>query len=86
MGEVENIGPGLTRQLIVEVPDGGKYTTACKPGMIGDGIRGDFTVTGTATRSVDTNTKLAEATAGYKRYVTSQIEHSCRRPRSSSTP
>ncbi|HVH22134.1 MAG TPA: iron uptake system protein EfeO [Pseudonocardia sp.] len=73
MGEVENIGPGLTRELIVEVPDGGSYTTACKPGMIGDGIRAPFTVTGTATRSVDQNTQLAEATAGYKRYVNSQI-------------
>ncbi|MGH3461559.1 MAG: iron uptake system protein EfeO, partial [Kribbellaceae bacterium] len=74
MGEVENIGPGLNRQLIVEVPDGGTYTTACKPGMVGDGIRAPFTVTGTAVRSVDTNTKLAEATAGYKRYVASQID------------
>jgi iron uptake system component EfeO len=74
MGEVENIGPGLTRQLIVEVPDGGSYTTACKPGMVGDGIRAPFTVTGQAQRSVDQNTQLAEATAGYKRYVASQIE------------
>jgi len=74
MGEVENIGPGITRQLIVEVPDGGAYTTACKPGMIGDGIRGQFTVTGNTQRSTDANAKLAEATAGYKRYVTSQIE------------
>jgi len=74
MGEVENIGPGLTRQLIVEVPDGGTYTTACKPGMVGDGIRAPFTVTGTAARSVDENAKLAEATAGWKRYVTSQVD------------
>ncbi|WP_214403930.1 iron uptake system protein EfeO [Pseudonocardia lacus] len=74
MGEVENIGPGLTRQLIVEVPDGGDYTTACKPGMVGDGIRAPFTVTGTATRSVDEDTRLAEATAGYQRWVNSQIE------------
>jgi iron uptake system component EfeO len=74
MGEVENIGPGLTRDLIVEVPDGGAYTTACKPGMVGDGIRAPFTVTGSATRSVDENTRLAEATAGYHRWVTSQIE------------
>lgn len=74
MGEVENIGPGITRQLIVEVPDGGPYTTACKPGMVGDGIRAPFTVTGTAARSVDQNTQLAEATAGYKRYVNSQID------------
>jgi iron uptake system component EfeO len=74
MGEVENVGPGITRQLIVEVPDGGTYTTACKPGMVGDGIRGQFTVTGNTQRSTDANAKLAEATAGYKRYVTSQIE------------
>jgi iron uptake system component EfeO len=74
MGEVENIGPGLTRELIVEVPDGGAYTTACKPGMVGDGIRSPFTVTGSATRSVDEDTRLAEATAGYHRWVTSQIE------------
>jgi len=74
MGEVENIGPGLTRDLIVEVPDGGTYTTACKPGMVGDGIRAPFTVTGSATRSVDDNTRLAEATTGYHRWVTSQIE------------
>ena len=74
LGEVENIGPGLNRQLIVEVPDGGTYTTACKPGMVGDGIRAPFTVTGAAARSIDANARLAEATAGYKRYTTSQIE------------
>jgi iron uptake system component EfeO len=74
MGEVENIGPGLTRQLIVEVPDGGTYTISCKPGMVGDGIRAPFTVTGSTARSVNTSTKLAEATAGYQRYTTSQIE------------
>ncbi len=74
MGEVENIGPGLTRRLIVEVPDGGSYETACKPGMVGDGIRSAFTVTGSAERSVDTDTRLAEASAGYARYVNSQVE------------
>ncbi|MBW0102159.1 iron uptake system protein EfeO [Pseudonocardia sp. KRD291] len=73
MGEVENIGAGLSRNLIVEVPDGGTYTTACKPGMVGDGVRAPFTVTGNAQRQVDQNTKLAEATAGYKRYVDSQV-------------
>ncbi len=39
ISEVENIGPGLTRQLVVEVPQSGKYTTACKPGMQGESIR-----------------------------------------------
>ncbi len=38
MGEVENIAPGLSRDLHVELP-AGTYETACKPGMIGKGIR-----------------------------------------------
>ncbi|PWQ89279.1 peptidase M75, partial [Enterococcus faecium] len=42
MGEVENISPGLQRKLIVQLSQPGTYQTACKPGMIGDGIRGDF--------------------------------------------
>ena len=74
MGEVENIAPGIDRRLIVEVPDSGTYTTACKPGMVGDGIRADFTITGDAQRQVDTDTRLAEATAGYARYVHSQTD------------
>jgi iron uptake system component EfeO len=45
VGEVENIGPGLTRTLTVEDVAAGTYTSACKPGMSGDGIRADFVVT-----------------------------------------
>ncbi|MDT5150129.1 MAG: iron uptake system component EfeO [Mycobacterium sp.] len=44
MGEVENVSPGLQRKLVVQLTEPGKYQTACKPGMIGDGLRGDFTV------------------------------------------
>jgi iron uptake system component EfeO len=44
VAEVENIGPAITRPLTANVP-AGKYVTACKPGMTGDGIRSDFTVT-----------------------------------------
>ncbi|MET3962581.1 iron uptake system component EfeO [Marmoricola sp. OAE513] len=43
VGEVENIGPGLSRDLMLTATPG-KYFTACKPGMIGEGIRADFTV------------------------------------------
>ncbi|WP_435831105.1 iron uptake system protein EfeO [Nocardia salmonicida] len=71
IGEVENIGPGLTRKLIVPVSDPGSYQAACKPGMIGDGIRQNFTVTGAA-QTRDQTGKLADAAAGYKRYLTSQ--------------
>nr|WP_245886181.1 iron uptake system protein EfeO [Umezawaea tangerina] len=74
LGEVENIGPGLTRRLIVEVTDAGKLQTACKPGMVGDGIRADFTVTGEGRKSVDTDQKLADATKEYQRYVNSQAD------------
>jgi iron uptake system component EfeO len=46
VGEVENIGPGLTRSMVAEVAEG-SYLTACKPGMTGDGIRAAFEVVGT---------------------------------------
>jgi iron uptake system component EfeO len=71
MGEVENIGPGLKRDLIVELPTG-KYQAVCKPGMIGDGIRGDLTVTGAAAAQVDEDAALKQATESYQRYVNSQ--------------
>lgn len=73
MGEVENVGPGLTRQLIVNLPEAGTYHTACKPGMVGDGIRAEFTVTGEAKVQTDQSGRLAEASDGYLRYVTSQV-------------
>ena len=44
VGEVENIGPGITRNLVVEAAPG-NYFTVCKPGMVGDGISAPFTVT-----------------------------------------
>ncbi len=46
LGEVENISPGLQRKLVVQLSEPGTYKTACKPGMIGDGLRADFVVTG----------------------------------------
>ncbi|MDA3624177.1 peptidase M75 family protein [Saccharopolyspora sp. WRP15-2] len=69
ISEVENIGPGLTRQLVAEVPQGGKYTAACKPGMQGDGIRSDFTVTGAAAAQ---DGAAAQAVTAYKGYVDEQ--------------
>ena len=44
VGEVENIGPGLSRELVLKAAPG-EYVAACKPGMTGDGIRQPFTVT-----------------------------------------
>ena len=45
VGEVENIGPGVSRDMIVNA-QAGTYFTVCKPGMAGDGIgKAEFTVT-----------------------------------------
>ena len=44
ISEVEDIGPGLSRTMTLKA-DPGSYITACKPGMVGDGIRATFTVT-----------------------------------------
>ena len=70
MGEVENIAPGLTRELLVELP-AGDYEATCKPGMVGDGIRNALTVTGEAAQLSEDET-LAQAGADYQRYVRSQ--------------
>jgi len=75
VGEVENIGPDLSRELVVNAP-AGSYVTACKPGMKGEGIRGDFTVTrsdqeptaGTDDAAVD------QALEGYEDYIHEQTE------------
>ncbi len=74
ISEVENIGPGLTRDLVVQVRPG-SYFTACKPGMIGDGIRAAFTVTdsGTPVGPVgDRAAQLDAAEAAYLAYVKDQ--------------
>jgi iron uptake system component EfeO len=71
MQEVENIGPGLTREMRVELP-AGQYEGACKPGMVGDGIRTPITVTGEAAVSLSDQEELQAAEQSYQRYVQSQ--------------
>ena len=70
MGEVENIAPGVSRPLRVELP-AGDYEATCKPGMVGDGIRSALTVTGKAA-TLDEDETLAQAGTDYQRYVQSQ--------------
>ncbi|TAK70142.1 MAG: PbrT family lead (Pb2+) uptake porter [Actinomycetota bacterium] len=76
VAEVENIGPGTSRDLTVSAQPGA-YFTACKPGMVGDGIRKQFAVTGTApspTASDAVATMLTAATTEYAAYVKDQAE------------
>jgi iron uptake system component EfeO len=76
LAEVENIGPGITRNLVATVP-AGQYLTACKPGMEGDGLRAAFTVTGSG-QSVTVDDDLQKlndaATVQYTAYVKDQTE------------
>jgi iron uptake system component EfeO len=76
IGEVENIGPGLTRDLIVNVTPGA-YFTACKPGMVGEGIRAPFTVTDSGnepTGSAADAALIKTANEQYAEYVRTQVE------------
>jgi iron uptake system component EfeO len=76
VGEIENVGPGLTRDLVVRA-EPGKYVTACKPGMKGKGIRNDFTITDsgkdTKITGVD-QTEIDAATTQYAAYVKDQSQ------------
>ena len=72
MGEVENIGPGATRKLVVQLPDPGEYRLTCKPGMVGDGISQALKVSGDSVSATDGDAVKEEAVAGYLRYVRSQ--------------
>ncbi|MFC3687822.1 iron uptake system protein EfeO [Aquipuribacter hungaricus] len=76
VGEVENIAPGLSRDLVVATPPG-EYFTACKPGMVGDGIRAAFTVTDSGADLAPTGDEavlVEEASTAYAAYVRDQTE------------
>ena len=71
VSEVENVGPGISRDLVIQAQPG-TYVTACKPGMTGDGIRGQFTVTGDPAGTGDVSRQVTAATTTYTRYVKEQ--------------
>ena len=76
VSEVENIGPGLSRDLVLSAPPG-SYIAACKPGMVGDGIRSDFTVTDSGEAvgpSEDDAELVAAADSQYGSYVRDQVD------------
>jgi iron uptake system component EfeO len=72
VAEVENIAPGVSRDVLAELP-AGRYEAACKPGMTGDGLRTTLTVTGTSNSSAD-NPALAKAGAQYQAFVRTQTQ------------
>ncbi len=76
VAEVENVGPGITRDLVLTAPPG-RYVTACKPGMVGAGVRSAFTVSDSGVDLTPTGDAqaLVEATnQNYQGYVKDQTE------------
>jgi iron uptake system component EfeO len=79
VGEVENVGPGLSRNLVLNVPPG-SYVPACKPGMVGQGIRSSFKVTASNQDSRQgavagaTRQQVETANRQYQAYVRDQTE------------
>lgn len=77
VGEVENIGPGLTRSLVARV-EAGRYVTACKPGMKGKGIRASFEVSGSSQGAATirglSSESIAKATTQYQGFVQGQSD------------
>ncbi|MDQ0736636.1 iron uptake system protein EfeO [Arthrobacter agilis] len=77
VSEVENIGPGISRDLVVNAKPG-SYYTVCKPGMVGDGVgRAEFTVADSGAQVEATGDEQAQidaAVANYKAYVKDQVD------------
>jgi iron uptake system component EfeO len=75
VGEIENVGPGITRDLVLTAP-AGDYFTACKPGMVGDGIRAPFAVadSGQGAATGDDGELVAVANKNYASYVRDQTD------------
>jgi iron uptake system component EfeO len=70
--EKENIGPGTSYDLTVDLP-AGSYQVACKPGMVGDGIRSDVTVAAAGDVQAQ-DPAAARAVADYRAYVLAQAQ------------
>lgn len=76
ISELENVGPGLTRDLVVQVKPG-EYFTACKPGMVGEGIQAAFTVTDSGAAvgpTGDVGAQLEAAAQAYISYTKNEVE------------
>lgn len=73
VGEVENIGPGTSRDLTVDIAEG-QYTLRCRPGMTGDGVTSALAVGAGTGGSVGAagDPRVFEAVGAYRVYVQQQ--------------
>ncbi|MCS5496578.1 EfeM/EfeO family lipoprotein [Cnuibacter physcomitrellae] len=74
VGEIENVGPGISRDLVVQAQPG-DYYTVCKPGMVGDGVgKAAFTVSGDRVElDGDLQAQVDQAATNYVAYVKDQV-------------
>jgi iron uptake system component EfeO len=70
--EKENIGPGTAYDLTVDLGEG-TYQVACKPGMVGDGIRSDLVVAPAAATAAD-DPAAERAVEEYRAFVQEQAD------------
>ena len=70
--EKENIGPGTSYELTVDLTEG-DYEVACKPGMVGDGIRTGVVVAA-PTEEVEVDPLAEQAVADYREYVQGEAD------------
>ncbi|MGW4651169.1 iron uptake system protein EfeO [Kitasatospora sp. NPDC004289] len=72
--ERENIGPGTKATINAEI-NAGTYEVACKPGMVGSGIRQRITVsTAAGSTPAKADARLEQAVADYRKYVQEQAD------------
>ncbi|MET8554694.1 iron uptake system protein EfeO [Streptomyces sp. NPDC004959] len=71
VSEKENIGPGVTYTLTAEVK-AGDYEIACRPGMVGHGVRQKLTVSGGGAAARDP--RLDAAVSAYRDYAQDQAD------------
>ncbi|WP_354643675.1 iron uptake system protein EfeO [Kitasatospora camelliae] len=72
--ERENIGPGTKASITAEIK-AGTYQVACKPGMVGDGIRTAITVTGEGGGdAAKKDPRLDAAVEAYRKYAQEQAD------------
>ncbi|ASY35273.1 MULTISPECIES: iron uptake system protein EfeO [unclassified Streptomyces] len=72
VSEKENIGPGVSYTLTAEVK-AGSYEIACRPGMVGHGVRQKLTVSGKGS-AAERDPRLDAAVSAYRDYAQNQAD------------
>lgn len=78
VSERENIGPGISSDLVVKLP-ADTYTIWCRPGMTGEGSTAKLTATGQSKEAESQDPQVKAAVSAYRDYVAKQVDLTLRR-------